>query len=68
MMTLFIGGIIFLGIVIVICIILLIRLSKNETLFMEVSNQYLKDIGKDYTRDQYAMAIFDPMIFIIIIY
>lgn len=59
MMTLFIGGIIFLGIVIVICIILLIRLSKNETLFMEVSNQYLKDIGKDYTRDQYAMAIFE---------
>lgn len=59
MMGLLIGGIVLFTIVIIICIILLIHLSKQEGQFMEVSNRYLKDIGKSYTKDTYAMAIYE---------
>ncbi len=54
-----IAGIVIFSIVIVVCVILLIRLSGKETLLMEVSNRYLKDIGKDYNKDTFAMAIYE---------
>lgn len=50
----FIVGIVLLVIVIIVCAFMLVELSKDESKFMEVSNQYLKNIGKSYTRDEYA--------------
>ncbi len=59
MMIFFIGGIIIFSIITIVCIFLLIRLSSKESQFMEVSNRYLKDIGKNYNRDKFAMAIYE---------
>ncbi len=59
MMSLFVIGIVILVIIIVVCVILLLRLSRQETLFMEVSDRYLTEIGKDYTRNEFAMTIFE---------
>lgn len=59
MMGFFIGGIFVLVIVIIICIILLIRLSGEENNFMEVSDRYLKDIGKSYDKNTYAMTVYE---------
>lgn len=50
----FIIGIIFLIIVIIVCAFILKGLSKEEKNYMEVSEQYLKNIGKDYSKDEYA--------------
>ena len=46
MIGFFIAGIVIFSIVIIVCVFLLIRMSSEETQFMEVSNRYLKDIGK----------------------
>lgn len=59
MMGLFISGIVLFSLVIIVCIFLLVRLSHQESLFMEVSNRYLKDIGKSYHKDTYAMAVYE---------
>ena len=54
MIGLFIFGFIFLGIVILICLIMITKLSKDESMYMEVSDKYLKNIGKDYTSKEYG--------------
>jgi len=59
MMTLFTVLIIILIIVIVVCVVLLMRLSGQESQFMEVSDRYLKDIGKSYTKNKFAMTIYE---------
>ena len=59
MIGLFIAGIVIFSIVIIVCIFLLIRMSSAETQFMEVSNRYLKDIGKSYNKDTFAMEIYE---------
>ena len=58
MVALIITGFIILIIVIVVCIFMLTKLSKQENEYMEVSNKYLKNIGKDYTKDQFASWAF----------
>lgn len=55
----FIVGIVILVLIIVVCAFILIGLSKEEKKFMEVSDQYLKNIGKSYTKEQYARWTFD---------
>ena len=59
MMTFFIAGFIVLAIVIIVCIFILMGLSKEENNYMEVSNKYLKNIGKDYTKDEFASWAFN---------
>lgn len=58
MVALIITGFIILIIVIVVCVFMLTKLSKQENEYMEVSNKYLKNIGKDYTKDQFASWAF----------
>lgn len=58
MVALIVTGFIILIIVIVVCIFMLTKLSKQENEYMEVSNKYLKNIGKDYTKDQFASWAF----------
>lgn len=58
MVALIVTGFIILIIVIVACIFMLTKLSKQENEYMEVSNKYLKNIGKDYTKDQFASWAF----------
>ena len=58
MMTFFIVGFIILILVIVVCAFILVGLSKEENQYMEVSNKYLKNIGKDYTKDDFASWAF----------
>ena len=58
MVALIVTGFIILIIVIVACIFMLTKLSKPENEYMEVSNKYLKNIGKDYTKDQFASWAF----------
>lgn len=50
----FIVGIIICIIVIIVCIFILKKLSLEEKEYMEVSDQYLKNIGKDYNKDMFA--------------
>lgn len=50
----FIIGFIVLTLIIVVCFFILMGLSKEENKFMEVSNHYLKNIGKNYTKEKYA--------------
>lgn len=59
MMTFFIGGIIVLVIVIIVSIIMIMNLSGKESQFMEVSDRYLKDIGKSYTKNDFANQIYE---------
>ena len=59
MIGFFIAGIVIFSIVIIVSIFLLIRMSSAETQFMEVSNRYLKDIGKSYNKDTFAMEIYN---------
>ena len=54
----FIIGFIVLIIIIIVCVFILMKLSKEENQYMEVSNKYLKNIGKDYTKDQFAAWAF----------
>ena len=57
-MTWFIIGFVVLALVIIVCAFILIGLSKEENKYMEVSNKYLKNIGKDYTKDEFASWAF----------
>lgn len=58
MVALIITGFIILIIAIIVCVFMLTKLSKQENEYMEVSNKYLKNIGKDYTKDQFASWAF----------
>lgn len=58
-MTWFIVGFIILSIIIIVCVFILVRLSKEENHYMEVSNKYLKNIGKNYTKDEFASWAFN---------
>lgn len=58
MMTWFIIGFIILILIIAVCVFILMGLSKEENQYMEVSNKYLKNIGKDYTKDDFASWAF----------
>ena len=58
-MTLFIVGIVILLLIILGCSLWIVKLTKQEKEYMEVSNQYLKDIGKNYTKEEFSMAIFE---------
>ena len=55
----FIIGFVILALVVVVCIFLLMGLSKEENKYMEVSDKYLKNIGKDYTKDEFAAWAFN---------
>ncbi len=55
----FIVPIIILLIIILISSLWIVKLSKQEKEYMEVSNQYLKEIGKSYTKEQFSTAIFE---------
>ncbi len=55
----YIVGIVILVIIIIVCFFVLKYLSKEEKNFLEVSNRYLKNIGKGYTKEQYAEWAFN---------
>ena len=55
----FIIGFVILALIIVVCLFILKGLSKEESNYMEVSNKYLKNIGKDYTKDEFASWAFN---------
>ncbi|MDD6224238.1 MAG: TIM44-like domain-containing protein [bacterium] len=50
----FVIGFIILIVIIIVCLLILKGLSKEENQYMEVSDHYLKNIGKSYTREEYA--------------
>ena len=58
-MTWFIIGIVVLLLIILGCSLWIVKLTKQEKEYMEVSNQYLKDIGKSYTKEEFSIAIFE---------
>ena len=58
-MTWFIVGIVVLLLIILGCLLWIVKLTKQEKEYMEVSNQYLKDIGKSYTKEEFSMTIFE---------
>lgn len=58
-MTWFIVGFVVLLLIIVCCVLWIFQLTKQEKEYMEVSNQYLKEIGKSYTKEEFSVAIFE---------
>lgn len=64
-MIFYVVEIIFLILVIIVCIFLLIYYIKDEKNFKEVSDNYLKEIGKSYSKSEFENKMFEIYVNII---